>query len=642
MKRLPFVLLLLLAACTNRPQPDAEAPRYRNMDLSVEFVGKEACRGCHPDKYASYVQSEMGRSFKRATFSNSDARWDGAAPVYDAASDLYYQPFRRGEALFVKEYRLSGRDTVHARTERIDYIVGSGQHTNSHMYDVNGYVYQIPMTWYVQKQRWDLPPGFHAGNNTRFDRAIQLECMTCHNARPTYVAGSENRFTHIPNGIDCESCHGPGALHVREKGAGEIVDTSQAPDYSIVNPRRLPVERQFDICQRCHMQGAAVLADDKTFLDFRPGGNLDAFTNVYWPRDADSVRQFIMASHPDRLKMSPCFKATWAREGAAGAMTCITCHDPHVSVKQRGADAYNQPCRTCHTPPRGDVCAEEPAVRARNGDNCFACHMPTSGSSDIPHVQITDHYIRKPDRQAPPEATPALQKFYGMASLINKAPTAKDMADGYLTYYEQFKPKAYYLDSAAVYLERARRQEASRASLPDSWVRLWFLQGDYRAITSYAATASPERLQPWTRYRIGEAFLKQGDAAGAVPWLEAAAAGAPQHLRFKSRLAYAYAGRREPERALALQNEILALNPKFWLAYNDRGYLRALSGDLDAARMDFRQALGLNPDEEQTLANLASLYLNTGRKQEARPHARRLLELAPQNAQYRELWRLVQ
>ena len=43
-----------------------------------------------------------------------------------------------------------------------------------------------------------------------------LECIACHNAYPDFVLGSENKYTAIPTGIDCERCHGPGELHVEK------------------------------------------------------------------------------------------------------------------------------------------------------------------------------------------------------------------------------------------------------------------------------------------------------------------------------------------------------------------------------------------------------------------------------------------
>jgi hypothetical protein len=51
---------------------------------------------------------------------------------------------------------LAGKDTVHQRFEKVSYIVGSGQHTNSHIININGYLHQAPITFYTQKGKWDL------------------------------------------------------------------------------------------------------------------------------------------------------------------------------------------------------------------------------------------------------------------------------------------------------------------------------------------------------------------------------------------------------------------------------------------------------------------------------------------------------
>jgi len=81
----------------------------------------------------------------------------------------------------------------------------------------NGYLTQVPMTFYTQKGTWDLPPGFENGANSRFDRKIELECMSCHNGYPQMAEGSENKYDKVATGIDCERCHGPGEMHVKEK-----------------------------------------------------------------------------------------------------------------------------------------------------------------------------------------------------------------------------------------------------------------------------------------------------------------------------------------------------------------------------------------------------------------------------------------
>lgn len=108
----------------------------------------------------------MGKSFDLATKSKSSGDFKNAT-FFDKESDLHYKAFWDKDSLFIKEFR-KGKDTTCQRTEQVNYIIGSGQHTNSHIQNVNGYLNQMPMTFYSQKQKWDLPPGFENGMNSHF------------------------------------------------------------------------------------------------------------------------------------------------------------------------------------------------------------------------------------------------------------------------------------------------------------------------------------------------------------------------------------------------------------------------------------------------------------------------------------------
>jgi len=141
---------------------------------------------CHQDVYETFIKTGMGQSFNLASHQKSAARFGKNEVIYDTANDLHYKPFWTGDTLKISEYRLQGKDTIHKRTEKVSYIIGSGQHTNSHMINVNGYVYQAPFTFYTQRGVWDLPPGFEH-NNVGFKRPIGLECMSCHNAYPSLL-----------------------------------------------------------------------------------------------------------------------------------------------------------------------------------------------------------------------------------------------------------------------------------------------------------------------------------------------------------------------------------------------------------------------------------------------------------------------
>ena len=101
------------------------------------------------------------------------------------------------------------------------------------------------------------------------------------------------------------------------------------------------VLQQFDICQRCHLQGNTVLKEGKSFYDFLPGQKLSDYMSVFLPKYKNADDEFIMASHADRLKQSACFIKSYEKSGNANALkpykdalTCISCHNPHLSVKE--------------------------------------------------------------------------------------------------------------------------------------------------------------------------------------------------------------------------------------------------------------------------------------------------------------------
>jgi hypothetical protein len=132
---------------------------------------------------------------------------------------------------------------------------------------------------------------------------------------------------------------------------------------------------------------------------------LSDFMTVFLPRYSDSGEDFIMASHADRLKQSQCFiqsqKKTTVNtlRPARDGMTCVTCHNPHVSVKETNPNVFNEACQGCHQ--RNGQNAETILAMHKEKSyskiaNCVSCHMPLSGASDIPHVTVHDHYIRKP------------------------------------------------------------------------------------------------------------------------------------------------------------------------------------------------------------------------------------------------------
>ncbi|MCG9879299.1 MAG: tetratricopeptide repeat protein [Bacteroidia bacterium] len=617
-----FIGLLLIAFFNffcNSQTDTAENSPYLNHADSVKYLGKESCRACHQSIYESFVQTGMGQSFGVATKARSSANFHLKKPVYDSVLNFYYLPKWIGDSMYVLEFRLQGRDTVYQRLERVDYIIGSGQHTNSHLTSVNGFIYQLPLTWYAQKGRWDLPPGFENGRNVRFSRAIEFECMSCHNAMPHLEAGSTNKFTKIPDGIDCERCHGPGEVHVTEKLKGNIVDTSKYIDYTIVNPKKLPWERQIDICQRCHLQGNAVLQPGKSFADFKPGMDLGKYIQIFMPKYEGGEDDFIMASHAQRLQQSKCFISSNSNKEALN-LTCISCHNPHVSVKVTGKQIFNNACLKCHTQ---DACKEDVQIRFKQSDNCVSCHMPTSGSVDIPHVTVHDHKIKIPVKKS--ELT-KIKNFIGLYC-VNQSQTPNfSKAVSSLNYFEKFEGEASILDTANHWIQSLEELSIQR----NLKIHYYYLKGNWESLIGSAKGIDLAiETDAWTCYRIGQAYQNLGKFMEASEGYVRAVSLAKENLNFLNKLATLRVQQVRFSDAKLLFEQSLGLQPKQEEAWVNYGFCLANMGEIDKAFFAYNQALKLNPDNQQALLNKASLYLYTNKKREAINLLKLILKLNP-------------
>ncbi len=629
-----ILLLLAVAVITapafycSSPSQDDEHPQSDWLsvyDTSVHYVGMDKCRICHENIYQTFIQTGMGQSFGHATKQKSAGDFSPEhALVYDKNLDFYYKPYWSNDSLYIMEYRLEGRDTVHKRIQRIDYIVGSGQHTNSHIFNTNGYFYQAPITFYTQKKQWDLAPGFENGANSRFGRMIQLECMSCHNGYPHFEDNSDNKYVSVKTGIDCERCHGPGSMHVELKMAGKIVDTSKGPDYSIVNPRRLSTELQNNICQRCHLQGIAVLNDGKTFFDFRPGMKLSEVMNVFMPQYEGAQDKMIMASHVERMKKSNCYVSS-------GKMSCITCHNPHISVKVTPRTQYINACKSCHGNNDNSGCTENEAVRMAKNNDCVTCHMPRNGSIDIPHVAVTDHYIRK--RPADDTLQKKITAFLGLQCFNNDRVDAITKARGFMEFYERYNPNKGLLDSALKYIDVQKDAEEKQKQNRD-YIRVYFLQNNYNTVVQYAAQLKPETMNDaWACYRVGESYFQLKQAAAALPWYERAVAIRKYSLDFQNKYGTCLLALNRLQDAKKVFEFILGENPDYQSANTNLGYISMQLGASTMAYDYLQKANALNPDHEQTLINLAVWYHNNNRNDMAKKCLMHLLKKFPQNEQ---------
>jgi hypothetical protein len=399
--RLPFAVgfLTLCAAAAGGCQ-DTPAVVYRNTPPGVGYVGSQVCGGCHASVYQSYVKTDMGRSMSLPEHPDELARIPSRVTIHDAKLNRYFETFRQDSDMFQSEYELAANGIeVFRNTQKIAYVIGSGANGVGYIVRQGGYLLEAPLSYYTKSKSWALSPGYELGDYG-FSRTVAAGCIVCHSGLPQPAPGEYGRYNDPPFrelAIACESCHGPGELHVQERT--KATPLAGTTDTSIVNPAKLSGWLADDICMNCHQAGdTRVLQPGKTYSDFRPGTPLDGTVAIFAiPLTPASPPASPLLEHFSLMKLSKCFTSS------GGRMSCLTCHDPHVQPRLNAAAYYRQRCLTCHTEKSCSL-----TLRARNKnsppDDCAGCHMPKRSLALISHSVLTDHRIVKNPGEFYPEA----------------------------------------------------------------------------------------------------------------------------------------------------------------------------------------------------------------------------------------------
>lgn len=231
--------------------------------------------------------------------------------------------------------------------------------------------------------------------------AWNLYCARCHTTDLDIQAKDAWHTTATvdwhEDGITCESCHGPGSLHVEymnSTAANRLAMWVQnrlrgRPVAYIASAAKLPKEQSLSVCGRCH--GADIFARNQDFYrEFEPGYSHAGRINDLspWFREApltpgrmDATIEVWHSGRPRGIGMlfrsfieSACY--------AQAEVRCHDCHNPHDNKSEavpgilQASQTSNAYCSSCH-----QAIATAPAAHTRHaegepGSFCYDCHMP--------------------------------------------------------------------------------------------------------------------------------------------------------------------------------------------------------------------------------------------------------------------------
>jgi len=587
------------------------------------YVNPALCAGCHSEIAQNYRSTGMARSFYRPRPENTVEDFERNNSFYHRASDRYYKTYRKDGKYYQIRYQIGfdGKESNVIEKE-IHYVMGSGNHARTYLHQTpEGALIQLPIGWYSEKGgHWAMSPGYDRPDHLDFRRSITYECMFCHNAYPAGsavddTAGTERVFKgSMPEGIDCQRCHGPGQAHVQAVQRGNIV-----------NPSKLSADRQMELCMQCHLESTtfplpySLRRYGRGIFSYQPGQALADYILHFEP--AGGTKTFEINHAGYRLRESACFKQSQA---AGRQMTCTTCHDPHHAL--RGEEAvrhYISVCASCH---ESKLRLLVEAKRHTPSKDCLGCHMPKKRTNDVVHSVMTDHSIQRlaPGRdlvtpldeprdesmahKGPVEAyyPPALRpgtddELYLAVAQVKQSANLKQGIPQLEKAIQERKPERveFYYELADAYSKNGQAQQAANT---------------YREALRRKSDFAPALRG------LGQVLEKSGRLPEAATVFEQLRLIAPRDTVALSQLGLIYVQLARPREGVAMIQKSLEINPDQPEAYNTLGVALGQIGEGSRAEASLREAIRMQPDFAQAHNNLAGVLAGAGDFRQAAYH----------------------
>ena len=584
----------------------------------------------------------MGRSFARLRPEHVP---EFGKPFHHEASDSYFTTAARNGKYYQRRWQtgFDGKET-NVDEKQIDFVVGSGNHSFTYLHLTSrGALQVLPLSWYSEKGGyWDMSPGYDQPDFPGSVRPVHYECIFCHNAYPKipaaleHVANEEMTFLDpVPEGIDCQRCHGPGQRHVALASARVAPEQIRA---AIVNPKRLAPERELEVCMQCHLETTSldlphdIRRFDRAPFSYIPGQPLGDFS-VAFDRPGGMKDRFEIAHGAYRLRQSQCFIQS------AGKLRCTTCHDPHdIPRGPAAATHYNAVCAQCHAAATLQRTATAPHAA---GADCVACHMPKRRTDDVVHVVMTDHWIQ---RQKPtgdllvPKAEvieSAAGRYQGEIVPYYPAPLADTPDNALYTAAAQVRNRRNLTDGLPRLKKLLEQYHPAQAGFYAELAQGYGAAGDWAAAIPYFEEAA--RLEPtaFRQVQLGNALMQNRQFPQAETVLRRVTSLAPHEPPGWAMLGWVLWQQDKGAEARADLERAATLDPEVPEVHNNLANVEWGTGDESAAEQQFREALRIQPGVAEWRLNLARVLATRGEVPEARFQFEQAIRLKPDSAEAR-------
>lgn len=354
-------------------------------ESSNNFSGSVSCVKCHEQFYELWSTSHHGKAMQPV---NGKFLMEENISSSDTFSieGYKYHILRQDTSMIMIETQ-SGNSTGYNIT-----LALGGKNVFYFLTPLErGKLQTIPLAFDIRNKTWYNNPESairHFPEGTQ-DEALpwrdrmytfNTSCYSCHVSQlsTNFDLVSDSYQSHWKEpGINCETCHGPGAEHVRVcMEAGEEVPD----DLKLIITKTFTPEQHNSSCAPCHAKMQPITQSFTPGERYFDNYDLTTLENVdFYPDGRDLGENYTYTS----WMMNACSKQS--------DIHCVTCHTS--SGRNRFAANQNDACISCHRSNVENVVEHSMHPADSEGAVCINCHMP---KTEFGRMIRSDHSFRPP------------------------------------------------------------------------------------------------------------------------------------------------------------------------------------------------------------------------------------------------------
>lgn len=357
-----------------------EAENTSQQSSNNEFVGDKSCKSCHSNEYKDWLQSHHFMAMQPPNDSTVFGNFDNSSFTADGVTSRF---FKRDGKFFINTQGDDGNNHDY----EVKYTFGFTP-LQQYLVEFPEGRMQVPrVSWDTKQKKW-----FHQYPGQKISSKDWLHwtgnaqnwntmCASCHstNLQKNYNIDSDSyNTTYSVINVSCESCHGPGKLHVDFVSGNDYKKGKKSPGTYLKLEKGASQLAQVNTCMPCHARKSDISASL-----VQSGEIMDN----YIPEipDTEHFHADGQVNDEDYIYTSFLQSKMFHRD-----VKCSNCHNPHSG---KIIFATNQLCLQCHAKTYDDPSHTFHPVGIE-ASQCKSCHMPGKiyMGVDLRH----DHSFRVP------------------------------------------------------------------------------------------------------------------------------------------------------------------------------------------------------------------------------------------------------